>query len=768
MVGTRVSIVGRHDRALPDGCKAERGRHGKAGPTITSAAALLLLLGLPIATRAQVPGPESFAQEPKTPKELWSAIDYLIRTGQAKKAVPYLDKFLKSQAGDQSFVEIRDRYGLGSVMRLGDDPATARYAELIAGKLIEATRRYATQPDRLRRFVTALTGSPEEQSYAISHLREAGPIAVPYVIEALNRPGIRPEDRARLVQNLGLLDHTAVPPLLALLESGNPRLMADAATALGPIGDPRVIPFLTYPAASAASPPELRAAAQTAISRLTGKPYEASSRSPIHVLADAAWQFHRHQVEFPGDPVAVWVWNKEQNAPVSQSMRRADAESYFGLMLADQAIKLDPRHLEAQAVDLSLSLQKAIDRVGFSAFPAQDQGAYAAARKAGPAVLTEVLHKALSDGKDELGAVAASALGEVTQPAELAHRGRPHPLVDALVSPGARTQFAAARALVSMAPTLPFPGSSRVVPALARFVTAQSPPRAVVIDSNPARGSQLVGSLRGLGYETVLESRGDQGFLAAADTTDIELVLVSYALHGERTWSLTDILTNLKSDARTADLPVFVYGPLSLELNRPNLPLDFPGVRFLVQPMTPEILEKLIGGRPSRFSGGDRAGYAQQATALLAQIAQQPHSPFEHDLKAAEPALMTALSQPATSMAASTALGDVPDSRAQRSLADVVLDPSRPVDLRRNSASQLVRSVKQYGPLVSADQETRLAMVSHSESDPPLRTVLESAVTALRSWSQKHRTLPQGARVPGAATTVPVPAPASAVAQPTR
>ena len=182
-----------------------------------------------------------------------------------------------------------------------------------------------------------------------------------------------------------------------------------------------------------------------------------------------------------------------------------------------------------------------------------------------------------------------------------------------------------------------------MVPTLTRFLTSQSLPRAVVIDRNPSRGSQLAGSLRALGYEAVMETSGDQGFQAAAETADVELVLVSYALDHGASWGLIDILTNLKSDARTADLPVFVYGPLDLEINRPNLPKDFPGVKYLVQPMDPATLEKLIGGRPSKFTEADRTGYAQEAAALLARIAAQPKGPFTADLAAAEPALAAAL-----------------------------------------------------------------------------------------------------------------------------
>ena len=163
-------------------------------------------------------------------------------------------------------------------------------------------------------------------------------------------------------------------------------------------------------------------------------------------------------------------------------------------------------------------------------------------------MLEEVLRTAVADGKTELAAAAATALGQVTDRSALSTDGRPHPLVEALSSPGARLQFAAAKALVDLAPTQPFAGSSRVVPTLARFATAQSPPRAVVIDGNAARGSNLAGLLKALGYETALELTGDQGFLAAAETADVELVLVSHDLF-RGAWGLTDALTNLRADA---------------------------------------------------------------------------------------------------------------------------------------------------------------------------------------------------------------------------
>jgi len=755
-----VSLLGRCYEVLPNECGMQRVRAGTVPSVLVLMAVALAGLNLPAPALAQAPGPESFAQEPRTPTELWSAIDYLVRTGQSKKAVPYLETFVKSQTDDTTLVEIRDKYGAGSILRLADQPATSKYAQPLVERLTAAVRRYTTQPERIAQAVAGLTGTTEEQAYAVARLKEAGPYAVPFLVEALQHPEITPEKRALLARNMGRLDRTAVPPLLAVLDSSDPRLAADAATALGLIGDPRAVPFLTYPASAVKFPPAVREAAQAAIGRLTGWSFVVQPHSPAQALTEAAWSFHRHQVEFPSDPVAVWVWDKDRKVPVPRPMRLGEAEGYFGLQLASEALLLQPLDLDAHTASVSLSLEKAIDRAGFNSFPAQDQGTFASAVAAGPAVLAEVLRKAIADGKDGLAAVAATALGQVTDRALLSRTGHPHPLAEALSAPGVRVQFAAAKALVELAPTQPFPGSSRVVPTLARFATSQRPPRAVVIDGNPNRGNQLAGSLRALGYETVLETSGDQGFRAAAESADVELVVVSHAqAHGA--WNPIDILTNLKSDARTANLPVYIYGPLKLERDRSSLLASFPGARFLVQPVSAAILETLLGGRPAKLSAADRAGYASEAASLLARIAGQPKSPYAADLSASEPELTIALNQPETSLAASSALGEVPNPDAQQSLADVVLDPSRSVEHRRTSASQLARSIQRFGPLVSADQEAQLAAEFRAEADPQFRTALETVIGALRAQSPTpatrpgRSTRPAGASVP---TTLAPPA----------
>ncbi|WP_165230448.1 HEAT repeat domain-containing protein [Aquisphaera insulae] len=737
MRGNLQNSPGRPGRGLPEGRHSAPGRRRPR-----SAAPLLLLailapaaavLSVAPAAPAQPPGPELFAMDPRNPRELWAAVDYLVETGQAAKAVPYLERFSKAEVSDEVLAEIREKYGIRSILRLADDRSTARFAEPLVNRFSEASYRHALQPDRVAALAAELTGTPLEQNYAVAGLREAGPYAVPAILEAMTKPGVSPEAHALYLKNLSRLDRSTVPALLAAVDAAEPSVAADAAEAIGKLGEPTAVPFLTYAAAAADTPPPVKEAARAAIARLTGKPFEAQPVAPTRVLTEAAWRYHRHQVEFPGDPVMVWGWDGGRKVPAPRAMKATDAERTFGLKLAGQAARLDPNDLDAKVVNQSLTLEAAVARAGFNDFPGKEQPVFDAAVKQGPAVLEEVLRKATADRKDDLAGAAAMALARNVQPGDLARNGRPHPLVDALVAPGRRTQLAAARAIVGMEPRGPFPGSSRLVPVLTRFISAEPPPRAVVIDTNPNRGSQVAGALRGLGYEVSLGLDGSEGFLAAVEAADTELVFVAHALEGNHTWTLTDVLTNLKRDARTANLPVYIYGPLHLDVERPSLPQNFPGVKFIVQPVSSAILEQLLKGRPSRLTPEDRSRYTVEAAALLAKLAGRPDGPFAADLATAGPPLIFALGVPATSESAAAALADVPTTAAQRSLADAAIDVARPPALRSKAAGSLAHSIARFGPLVSGDQEIQLAADATAEPDAATREAIASAVSALRA-----------------------------------
>jgi HEAT repeats len=719
--------------------RIERCRPSLRDIYLTGSGSMLVLLAvlLPISAsvvtpaHAQAPGPELFAKDPQTPMELWEAVDYLLRTGQAKKALPYIDRFTKAKPDAATWIAIRNRFGPGSILRLSDDPLTQKFAQPLSEAMLAASRSEAQRPERITRYVAALNGTRPEQQFAVRRLREAGPFAVPFLVQALKQPGLSAENRQQIIDNMGELDRSAVPPLVAVLDSPDPALTVDAAAVLGMIGDKRAIPPLTEKAASREVPEAVRKTAERAIARLTGRPFDSKDQASVQVLSDAAWRLHRHQVDLGSEPVLLWSWDKEKGAPIPREVSLTEAEAILGLRFANDALRLSPNDRSAQVVHLSLTLEKAIEKVGVTALPTADPATFAAAKAAGAPRLTDVLNAAIADGKYDLAAVAARALGSVVDKSELLTAGRSHPLVNAIYAPGRHLQFAAANAIVGLGLTRSFPGASRVVPALARFLTHQTIPRAVVIDANPNRGSHLAGFLTELRYDSDLEQTGAQGFLAAATPADVELILISYDLFSPG-WALRDTVANLKTDSRTASIPIYIYGPLNAALLRPNLKQDYPAIKFLVQPPDSATLKRQLKDLPQPLSDADRAAYAKEATELLLKIAKDRKSPFAADLAGALEALVAATQAPQTAQTAATALAELGSADAQRTLADLVLDPSRAEPLRKNVAADLVRSIKRFGPLMTISQERRLMSASREAAESDLRVDLESVVSTLR------------------------------------
>ena len=737
--------------------------------TTTQRASAMIALGLcalfappaPIA-RAQAPGPETFARVPKTPLELWDAADYLVRSGQADRAVPYLTQFLKSEPSDAVLIEIRDRYGAGSVLRLEDHPETKGIARPLLDKINAAVKKNATDPARIARFIGMLSKTHAEQDYGVDRLREAGPFAVPPLVATLANKDLPAESRALIVANMGRLDTAAVPALIAALGATDRTVGADVATVLGLIGDPRAVPFLTYPAAWRDST-ALREAARNAIARITGRPFEHQARTPVRLLADEAWRYHRHEVKFAADPTELWLW--DGNAPAPRQLPRTQAESILGGRLAREALALDPTDPSAQAVLLSLALEKATDRDGVGVVVSRDpSGAFAAALAAGPKIVTDVMEAAIRDGHPHLAAVSALALARVADRDATDSSRIINPLVAALSAPDRRVQYAAASAIVELNPSRPFVGSSRVVPTLARFV-ANRAPKALIVDGNVNRGNGVAATLKTIGYETSVVTSGDAAFREAAEATDVEIILIEpTALQG--VWVTNDILTNLRADARTAGIPVFLHGPLKLRDQLTGLLSGFSRIDFVVTPTDPRLTRDLMGRRLDAMGvrallPAERAGFAQGAAGLLATIASRPNGPLSGDLTRAEPALTEALDLPASASAAAAVLGDVPGANAQRGLARVALDPSRPAPLRFDAARNLARSIQKFGPLLTSEQEKRLVAVMDAEADTAIKGALAGVLGALRPSGPNV-----GARLQAYQPPRPTPAPAAG-AQPT-
>src|SRR6202041_1164097 len=82
---------------------------------------------------------------------------------------------------------------------------------------------------------------------------------------AVCRQGLLAENQRQILKNIGRLDRSVVSALAGILDSPDPILVANAATALGVIGNKRAIPPLPFRAVWPAANPAVHAVSQAAI-----------------------------------------------------------------------------------------------------------------------------------------------------------------------------------------------------------------------------------------------------------------------------------------------------------------------------------------------------------------------------------------------------------------------------------------------------------------------------------------------------------------------
>ena len=186
---------------------------------------------------------------------------------------------MKSQPDDETLIEIRDRFGIGSILRLADDPATRKYAQPLVDKLAAAARRYATQPERIARSVAGLDRDT----------RRARVCAVPAQGSRARRralPGRGAGPAGHLARRAGTAGRATwagsiARPSRPSGRARQPRPPARGRRGHGPgrIGDPRAVPFSDLSRRRPPIPAAVRQAAQEAIAGLTGRPFASSPRT---------------------------------------------------------------------------------------------------------------------------------------------------------------------------------------------------------------------------------------------------------------------------------------------------------------------------------------------------------------------------------------------------------------------------------------------------------------------------------------------------------
>ena len=640
----------------------------------------------------QAPGLESFAVQPKTPDELIKAIDYLVRVGLENQAVPLAGKLAAIDADDETLDSLRQNYGSAKLLALSStsdarlNDAMGRFVD----KLNAASRRIAEDPERVRRLIDQLYATAEERDIAVERLARLGPASIDSFLKALAAPGLDAKKRSQIQYALNSLESSAVPALIGALRHPDEPVRSSVLQALANIGDVKALPWAVF---ESARPAGAKTAAAEAVAALNGGQYVDD---PVRFLIEESARYLDRDVYF-GDPgVMTWFWDDRDKSLKSLAMPAESGRGAIGYRLARMALELDPTSEAAQALIVSLLIDEESRRLG-TAFPEKDPlGAWPMVLASGPRTLNYVLKRALLTGRHENVAIlSARALGEVTRQSEItASSGHTNALIEAIDSPDRRVQFEAAKAIANLDPRTPFPGSSRVVPTLTRFLRSNPvAPRAVVINDNVGKGSNWVSDLRSMGYDAVLETSSSLAFEEIASRGDVELVLLSTFLDPAG-WALHETVANFMADSRTAGIPLIVVGPLDARSRLSTLLGSNSKVGFMVDPADESWMKRQVDTQLARIprtelSADERRDFSAEAAQILGKLAKsETGSIFSSALNSLEPLLKTRIASSNVSQAPAA------DTDPNSWVATVLGETSSEQD-RIRSADSIAEAIRQ-------------------------------------------------------------------------
>jgi hypothetical protein len=200
-------------------------------------------------------------------------------------------------------------------------------------------------------------------------------------------------------------------------------------------------------------------------------------------------------------------------------------------------------------------------------------------------------------------------------------------------------------------------------------------------------------------------------------------------------WELSQTIANIRADARTAYIPIVIYGDEKVQTRIERLAESHPRVHFVLQTndatlMSKQVLPFLRIANANTMTQPQRAVTRQAALAWLVQLADRRQASL-FDLKPAETALFATINEEELGESAVFALGAVATPTAQAKLFEIGAAASRPVLIRERALAMLSAHMQRHGIMLTELQIDELRKAAREETDPQLQTAFAAALGSL-------------------------------------
>lgn len=681
--------------------------------------------------------------EPESPAEIFDSVILLNKLGRADLAKKYLHKLLAENLDDDTILELRDNHGPAIFLGLSRIKSLRPESQKLLDTMNQAFRKQALNPDRISSLMNDLTAGGGKNQIALTAITDLGAPVVPALLKQFVATN-NATKRNAILYSIVQIGEAAVPVLIGGVMSPSDTIQDASIIALGWMNDRSAITYLWFPAFGPDVPSGRQLSARVSLKRIMKIEAEAVV-SPSNLADELTRITQLHlQNQYPWEldsdrMVSLWTWDSNIETLSKQQYESEVASLIVGSHFSGQALALAPKNQTTQATYLALALAKEYHGVGWEReLPIGPGTVYNLALTAGSDVLTESLSISLENAN--LYAVLASlqALGQVaTQQQLILTDARQASLLSALNYPTPRVQFAAATTILKVDPDKYFLGNDRIVSILSSALNDTRTNRAIVIDPNEERGAQMSERLGDRGFATENVRTGREGFIIASSRMDVKLI----AIHiNSIRWPLSQTLTNLKADARTASLPIIIYGPENQEyqlletIGRTSLTMYMPET---IDPVlfAEHIQEFLASIDTPDLSAEQKKLQVETAAYWLSYIAASRRNDI-YDLTPAEAALTSGLNNPNLAQKCLLGLSSIATETSQRTLLSSALLEQNSPDTRRSAAYQLAYHIQRFGWLLDSKSADELHEAHDSSSDSEVATALAAVIGSLKPNSQ--------------------------------
>jgi len=601
----------------------------------------------------------------------------------------------------------------------------------------------ARNPARIIAAIKVMVNSP--QAYVVSRQRlyAAGEFSVPFFIHFLNSPS-HASYGPTIVQMMSDIGKSLLNPLVRQLATPSTPEKIQIVQVLGNIGYPQALPYLVQIATDKNTPPDLKKAARTAISKIdpTGR-FNRLSAADLYLWLAEAYYHNEPSVaaNHPNEATnPVWYYDKGLNDVVGVPVPTAIWKDIETMRACEAVLKLDPKNSAAISLWLAADLRREVDLPAGAKDPTMKRSmpdAHYYAVAAGPRYLNPVLNIALSADNSPLVLKTLMALQQTGGVDGLVGAGKnPSPLIQALAYPDPAVRFEAASALALANPAKAFTGSSEVIPTLAEAIAQSTKPVVLLVDSDIQVRNEMKARLRA-DYHVI-----DAATVAQAVTESMGVPYIGMVIVPSGPAAL-QYQQYAATDYRLRSTPMLVMGSAS---DLPKLHAEFvsePTISEIPTGATKssiaqaytEILTRL-GSKP--IGSKESVGFALTAAHELKLMAMNRSCLY--DVNQAIPALKLALRSKHDSVVIAVAetLGQIRNPEAQRILAHAALNSqSDPEGVRYAFYTSLAQSARNLGNHLGRSQiDSLIHEVSH-ETNAKVRTAAAETLGALNVTSNQ-------------------------------